>query len=79
MERTEILEKLNDIFRDVLDNDDLVITDASTADQVEEWDSLTHIQLVVAIEKYFKTKFTTYEIQTWNNVGDMVNSIQRKL
>jgi acyl carrier protein len=79
MERAAILEKLNGVFTDVLDNDDIVINDSSTANDIEEWDSLTHIQLVVAIEKSFKVKFTTYEIQTWKNVGDMVNSIQAKL
>jgi acyl carrier protein len=79
MERSEILEKLNGIFTDVLDNDDIKISETSTANDIEEWDSLTHIQLVVAIEKTFKVKFTTYEIQVWKNVGDMVNSIQAKL
>jgi len=79
MERSAILEKLNGIFTDVLDNDDIKISETSTANDVEEWDSLTHIQLVVAIEKSFKVKFTTYEIQIWKNVGDMVNSIQAKL
>ena len=79
MERSAILEKLNGIFTDVLDNDDIRITETSTANDIEEWDSLTHIQLVVAIEKSFKVKFTTYEIQVWKNVGDMVNSIQAKL
>ena len=79
MERSEILEKLNGIFTDVLDNDDIKISETSTANDIEEWDSLTHIQLVVAIEKSFKVKFTTYEIQVWKNVGDMVNSIQAKL
>lgn len=79
MERSAILEKLNGIFTDVLDNDDIKITETSTANDIEEWDSLTHIQLVVAIEKAFKVKFTTYEIQVWKNVGDMVNSIQAKL
>lgn len=79
MERSEILDKLNGIFTDVLDNDDIKINETSTANDIEEWDSLTHIQLVVAIEKSFKVKFTTYEIQIWKNVGDMVNSIQAKL
>lgn len=79
MERSEILEKLNGIFTDVLDNDDIKINETSTANDIEEWDSLNHIQLVVAIEKSFKVKFTTYEIQVWKNVGDMVNSIQAKL
>ena len=79
MERSAILEKLNGIFTDVLDNDDIKINETSTANDIEEWDSLTHIQLVVAIEKSFKVKFTTYEIQIWKNVGDMVNSIQAKI
>ena len=79
MERSAILEKLNGIFTDVLDNDDIKISETSTANDIEEWDSLTHIQLVVAIEKSFKVKFTTYEIQIWKNVGDMVNGIQAKL
>lgn len=79
MERSAILEKLNGIFTDVLDNDDIKINETSTANDIEEWDSLNHIQLVVAIEKSFKVKFTTYEIQVWKNVGDMVNSIQAKL
>lgn len=79
MERSEILEKLNGIFTDVLDNDDIKINETSSANDIEEWDSLTHIQLVVAIEKSFKVKFTATEIQTWKNVGEMVNSIQAKL
>lgn len=79
MEQNKILEQLNDIFKDVLDNDNIQLTAATTANDVEEWDSLYHIQLVVAIEKYFKIKFTASEIQSWKNVGDMVNNVQTKL
>jgi len=78
MQRSEILSKINNIFIETLDNEEVVITENTTANDVEEWDSLTHIQLVVAIEKYFKIRFTSREIQSWNNVGEMLNSIQGK-
>jgi acyl carrier protein len=79
MERSEILKEVNTIFIDTLDNNDIVLNDASQASDIEEWDSLTHIQLVVAIEKHFKIRFTAKEIQSWNNVGEMINSIEGKL
>jgi len=79
METNEILEKLTDIFRDVLDNESIQLSPQTTADEIEEWDSLNHIQLVVAIEKSYKIKFTAAEIQNWNNVGEMVASINNKL
>lgn len=78
MERSEIYEKLNEIFRDVLDNDEIELNDASKADDIEEWTSLTHIQLIVEIEKAFKLRFTSEEILEWNNVGEMVDSILAK-
>ena len=77
--KEEILAQVNDIFRDILDNDDLVILETSTADQVEEWDSLSHIQLVVAIEKHFKIRFTSSEITNFKNVGEMCDGILKKL
>ena len=79
MEREEILKKVNIIFCDVLDNEDIVLTDATTANDVEDWDSLNHIQLVVAIEKSFKIRFTSQEIQSWDTVGDLINSLSAKL
>lgn len=79
MERVEILKQVNDIFIDTLDNDDIVILEETTANDVEDWDSLTHIQLVVAIEKKFKIRFTSKEIQNWQNVGEMLTCIQEKL
>ena len=78
MERKEIFEKLNEIFRDVLDNDEIELTDASKADDIEEWTSLTHIQLIVEIEKAFGIRFKSDEILEWNNVGDMVDSMLAK-
>lgn len=80
MERKEIFSTLNNIFMDVLDLDeDIVLTDETSANDIEEWDSLSHIQLIVAIEKRFNIKFTSLEIMKWRNVGEMVNSIEEKL
>lgn len=79
MNRIEILNQINAIFIDTLDNEDVVIVEQTTANDVEEWDSLTHIQLVVAIEKHFKIRFTSKEIQSWNNVGEMLNCIESNL
>lgn len=78
MENTEILKKVNEIFIDILDNEDIVLTLETTASNVEDWDSLNHIQLVVAIEKQFKIRFTSTEIQSWKNVGEMVDCIHLK-
>ncbi|MBO4811877.1 MAG: acyl carrier protein [Prevotella sp.] len=79
MERNEILERVQDVFRDELELDDLVLTDETTADDVEEWDSLTHVQIVVALEKAFALKFTSREILSWDNVGDLVDCIEKKI
>ena len=59
MERSDIFKKVNEIFCDELDNDDIVLTDETTADDVEEWDSLSHVQLIVAIEKALGNTFTS--------------------
>ena len=77
MEKSDIYSQLNDIFADVLDLEDVELTDTTTADDIEEWDSLSHIQLVVAVEKTFGIKFSALEIMQWRNVGDMVNSIMK--
>lgn len=79
MERKEILSKLNEIFIDVLDLDECELTDETSANDIEEWDSLSHIQLIVAIEKTFKIKFTSLEIMKWKNVGEMVTTMEEKI
>lgn len=79
MDATEILSDINTICRDVFDNSSLVINENSTALDVEEWDSLTHIQLVVAVEKHFKLRFTSSEITGFKKVGDMCACVQSKL
>ena len=78
MEKNQILTDVQEIFREVLDNEEIELQDATTADDIEEWDSLTHIQLIVTIEKHFKIKFTSKEILSWQNVGQMINCIATK-
>jgi acyl carrier protein len=79
MKREDIFSKLNEIFIDVLDLDEVELTEKTSANDIEEWDSLSHIQLIVAIEKAFKIKFTSLEIMKWANVGEMVDSMEGKL
>ena len=78
MVKEEILKVVNDIFIDVLDDEDIVITEATTSDDIDDWDSLNHIHLVVAIEKHFRIRFTSQEIQSWNNVGEMILNMKEK-
>lgn len=79
MQNEVLLEQIQEIFRDVLDDEEIVLEPATTADDVEGWDSLTHIQLIVAIEKHFKIKFTSKEILSWKNVGELVDCLASKL
>jgi acyl carrier protein len=79
MEHSQVLKEVNDIFIDIIDNEDIVLKDESSAADVEGWDSLTHIQLVVAIEKHFKIRFTSKEIQSWKTVGELVDNISSKI
>lgn len=79
MDRKIIMEKIQDIFRDVFDDEELIVTDSTSSDDIEEWDSLSHIQLVVAIEKAFGIRLTSKEILSWEDVGEMVDAIHAKL
>lgn len=78
MTTEQILEELTKIFIDVLEDEDIAISETTTSDDVDDWDSLNHIHLVVTIEKHFKLRFTSQEIQSWNNVGEMILNMQEK-
>ena len=71
----KIYEKLNEIFRDVFDDEDITVTPETNSDSIEDWDSLEHINLVVAIEKAFGLKFSMDEVTGMQNVGEMVTII----
>ena len=79
MTREELFDGVQDIFRDIFDEDDMVIEDKTNSDDVEEWDSLNHINLVSAIEKEFKIKFALLELMTLKDVGAMVDLMMEKL
>ncbi len=79
MTREELFDGVQDIFRDIFDEDDMVIEDKTNSDDVEEWDSLNHINLVSAIEKEFKIKFALGELMTLKDVGAMVDLMIEKL
>jgi len=74
-----VLSEVNAIFVEELADQSIVIGPDTTADDVDGWDSLTHVQLVVAIEKHFKIRFTAGEIQRFTNVGEMCDVITAKL
>jgi acyl carrier protein len=79
MEIQGVLQQVTEIFKKVLDNPDITLTMNTRANDVKEWDSLNHLHLVVAIEKHFKIKFTSSEIQNWKNVGEMCEIISQRV
>lgn len=78
MVKEEILMKLNQIFIDELDNKDIQLSNEITAEDIPEWDSLSHIYLVVAIEKDFNIRFSSAAIKEWKCVGDIIQTIEQK-
>lgn len=79
MSHAEILRDVTEIMGDVFDADDLEISLDTSAEDIEEWDSLSHIRLIVAIERKFGFKFKNSEIESLRNVGELVNVIATKL
>ncbi|MEO6092977.1 MAG: acyl carrier protein [Novosphingobium sp.] len=73
------LERIQEIMADTFDLDELAITRETTAEDVEEWDSLSHIRLIVAIERAFKIKFTNAEIESLGNVGELIDTVEAKV
>ena len=71
----EIFDRLNDVFRDVFDDDSLTVTAATTAADIEDWDSLSHITLVSAVEDEFRMKFSMKEVVEMKNVGELIDIV----
>ena len=79
MNRTEILEKLNEVFHDVFDNNDIVVTEQTNANDIEEWDSLIHITLISAVGDEFDVSFDMKTVVSMKNVGDMIDAIEEQI
>ena len=78
MEHDAIWEKLTDVFRETFEDDDITVGAETTAEDIEDWDSLSHIQLLVAVEQAFAVRFNTGEVAGLANVGEMVQLIARR-
>jgi acyl carrier protein len=79
MTREEVFNRAQDIFRDIFDEDDLVINDTTNSDEIENWDSLNHINLVSAIEKEFNIKLSLGELMTLKDVGNIIDLVIEKV
>ena len=79
MTREAAYEKLNEVFRDVFDDEEIVVNDSTTSSDIEDWDSLEHINLVSAVEQAFGIKFSMGQVVTMKNVGEMVDIILRQV
>lgn len=75
MTREEVYETLNEVFRDVFDDESIEVNDNTTSDDIDDWDSLEHINLIAAIEQEFGVKFNMGQVVTMKNVGEMVDII----
>ena len=73
----QILERLTNVFQDVFDDDSIVLTENSTADEIEEWDSLNQIKIILACEKEFDIKLNARDINTLENVGAMLDHLRK--
>jgi len=74
----DIMTPLTNIFREVFDDEDITLSREMTADDVDGWDSLSHVNLIVTIEVRFNIKFSHKEVLSFRNVGDLIDSIQGK-
>ncbi|MFZ2949047.1 MAG: acyl carrier protein [Desulfuromonadaceae bacterium] len=75
----DILAELTPIFREVFDDDTIVVSRTTTADDIDAWDSLSHMNMVMAVEVKFKIRFALGELPTLKNVGDLADLVQKKL
>ena len=79
MTREEVFAALDEVFRDEFDDESIHVTDETVADDIEDWDSLEHINLIVAVERRFNIRFTMGEVTGMKNVGEMVDIILQRI
>ena len=79
MTRQEVFTRLDEVFHDVFDNEEIHVSDETTAEDIEDWDSLEHISLIVAVENAFGIKFGMGQVTRMKNVGEMADIILEKL
>ena len=79
MNREKVYERLNNVFRDVFDDESIIVCDTTTSNDISDWDSLEHINLIVQVEDEFDIKFTMKEVLDMKNVGEMVDIIIDRL
>ena len=79
MDRAAIHKQLTGVFRDVFDDPAIEIAETTTAADIPDWDSLTHVNLIVAAEKSFKVRFSTKDVQGLQNVGEFIELVARKM
>jgi acyl carrier protein len=79
MDRDEVYETLNEVFRDVFDDPSIEVDDSTTSDDIDGWDSLEHINLIAAVEQEFGVKFNMGQVVSMKNVGEMVDIIMSQL
>jgi acyl carrier protein len=78
MNRTDVFNKVQEVFREVLEDEELIIKEDYNSEDIDDWDSLTHIILVVEIEKTFNMRFLSSEISNWKDIGAMITAIESK-
>lgn len=78
MTEQEIYDKLNEVFQDIFDDDSITVSASTTADDIEDWDSLEHIRLIAAVERRFGVRFKMGEVSSMKNVGEMVSIINER-
>lgn len=79
MTREDVFATLNEVFQDVFDDESITVNEETTADDIEDWDSLEHINLIAAVEQEFGMKFTMGQVVTMKNVGEMADIIMSQI
>ncbi len=79
MTKDETLSELNKLFHEIFEDYDIILSEETTAKDIKDWDSLSHIRMITEVEAHFSIAFSTPEIMRWRNVGMMADSIKDKL